>query len=765
MALLAGLSAANAEQLTINATRGCLESAYATWQPATAAESYNVYYSGEGITDQLVDTQLIRSYGSYYRVDIPGLKAGSYTMKIVPVVGGAETEATVTPAVSVLAHDRSGFAHHNYSDGIGAYNNDGTLKSGAKVLYVYADNAKTIQADVVTNSKGGKTTYTGLQAIIGGYEKGYDSTPLNIRIIGTIRDTDMDAFGSSEEGLQVKGKKNTTPMNITIEGVGDDANIWGFGILVRNALSVELRNFGVMLCMDDAISLDTDNQHIWIHNLDLFYGKTGGDSDQAKGDGTIDIKADSQYITVSYNHFWDSGKSSLCGMTSESGPNWITYHHNWFDHSDSRHPRIRTMSVHVYNNYYDGIAKYGVGATTGSSAFVENNYFRNCKYPMLISMQGTDTKSGTDEKNAPTFSKENGGIIKAYGNVIKGTYTLLPYNASTNPTHFDAYMASSRDEQVPSTVTAYKGGSTYNNFDTESSFYSYTPDDANDVPAIVTAYAGRIDGGDFKWTFDNSVDDASYTVNTALKSALTNYKSSLVAIQGGSVTNNGNDNGGNSGDDNGDNNGGDNGDDNGGDTPDLGSGITHNFTEQGTASSFFTIVGNLSDSKGTVTYNGMTLTQCLKLESSTSIKFTLSAPATMTLVFNSDFSKNVKIDGAKVAVSNGILTVELEAGDHEITKGDTANLYYIAITPKNATGISSAAADVALRFYPNPVADLLYIETSAAVERVEVYNTSGARVATAFSNAPLSLRSLPTGIYIVRVTTDEGTAQQRIIKR
>ena len=55
----------------------------------------------------------------------------------------------------------------------------------------------------------------------------------------------------------------------------------------------------------------------------------------------------------------------LCGMKSESGPNYITYHHNWFDHSDSRHARVRTMSVHMYNNYYDGNAKYGAEFNNG----------------------------------------------------------------------------------------------------------------------------------------------------------------------------------------------------------------------------------------------------------------------------------------------------------------------------------------------------------------------------------------------------------------
>lgn len=211
-----------------------------------------------------------------------------------------------------------------------------------------------------------ETTYTGIQSIITAHQKGLETRPLDIRIVGTIKDSDVDKFDSSAEGIQIKGKNAYMPINITIEGVGDDATVWGFGFLLRNVCSVELRNFGIMLCMDDCVSIDTDNEHIWVHNLDLFYGNTGGDSDQAKGDGTIDLKGDSQYLTFSYNHLFDSGKASLCGMKSESGPNYITYHHNWFDHSDSRHPRIRTMSVHVYNNYFDGNSKYGVGVTSGS---------------------------------------------------------------------------------------------------------------------------------------------------------------------------------------------------------------------------------------------------------------------------------------------------------------------------------------------------------------------------------------------------------------
>ncbi len=515
----------------ITEAKGWNESAYVEWKLYEGATSYNVYVKGGNYaTYTKLDKELVRNYGTYGRADAIGLKAGAgYAMKVVPVIGGAEDAAKASEATNLIvaAYDRAGFAHHNNS-GVGAYNDDGTLKNNARVIYVTAANAKTVSLDVITDKNGKTTTLTGVQAIINGYQKGLETRPLAIRLIGTVRDTDTDELLSSGEGLQIKGKNNTIAMNITLEGVGEDAAIWGFGILLRNAVSVELRNFGIMLCIDDCVSLDTDNKYCWIHNLDLFYGNTGGDADQAKGDGTIDVKGDSQYITIAYNHFLDSGKSSLCGMKSESGPNYIDYHHNWFDHSDSRHPRVRTMTVHVWNNYYDGCSKYGVGSTMGSSVFVENNYFRHTKNPMLISRQGTDAKGDG------TFSGENGGVIKSFGNVYaeKGSGSnYTPITQHVSATDFDCYEAAARDEQLPSTVVALVGGTAYNNFDTDAALmYSYTPLSAADVPAAVMGHygAGRINKGDFKWTFDNEKEDTNYNVIPELKTALQNYKTSFV---------------------------------------------------------------------------------------------------------------------------------------------------------------------------------------------------------------------------------------------
>ena len=530
-------------EVQITNAGGWYESAYVEWTPEEGVSEYIVQVQRveEAIYTMTfdIDETLIRAYNGYYRADVLGLAPGNYSLSIFPkIIDEPGMESGVPPLattelLTVKAHDRNGFAHFNYPNGVGAYKNDGTLKDGAKVLYVHAGNVGTVEMDITIDKNGNKRHCVGLQHIITAYEKGFANQPLDIRIIGTIDANQLDSMGSKEEGLQVKGKVGG-PMEITIEGVGNDAVIRGFGILARQAESLELRNFAVMTALDDCISLDTKNCHVWVHHIDGFYSRPGSASDQKKGDGTIDVKGNSQYVTISSNHFWDTGKSSMCGMKQDTMPNYITYHHNWFDHSDSRHPRIRRMSVHIYNNYFDGNAKYCVGITNGGSAFVENNYFRNCPKPMLISMQGTDTKNGTDTKDAPTFSGEDGGIIKAYNNIFTGSKTLVYYNATSAPVHFDAYLASTRDEQVPASVKALQGESVYDNFDTNGSLMpSIEPDAAEDVPSIVTGEggAGRMQHGDVSFTF-TSADDSSSDLNIALSQLIAGYQSSLVAIQG-----------------------------------------------------------------------------------------------------------------------------------------------------------------------------------------------------------------------------------------
>ena len=278
----------------IKSAEGWLESAFVEWTALSGYSDYNVYVRPEGGSYTVLDKPLLRSYGDYCRADALGLYAGKYQLKVVPVKDNAdvESEASETDILTVRAHDRNGFAHFNWSEGVGAYKNNGVLKDGTIVLYVHKGNAKTISMDIQVEKSGKpKTTCTGLQAILTGYEKGNETRPLCVRIIGTLEAGDVDEL-PSDEGIQIKGKAYSE-VNITIEGVGNDAVVRGFGFLVRQVKSVEFRNFAIMSCLDDCISLDTKNSNIWIHHIDAFYGQPGGDADQAKGDGTFDVKTNS----------------------------------------------------------------------------------------------------------------------------------------------------------------------------------------------------------------------------------------------------------------------------------------------------------------------------------------------------------------------------------------------------------------------------------------------------------------------------------------
>ena len=521
---------------------GYLETAYIEWENVLGATSYNVYYKSSSTTNYVkIDNQLIREYPDNYRADILGLPQGLYTIMVKAVIGNEESSNYVTREVNVSSQDRSGFAFSSDSqlkgEAVGAYNLDGTLKQNAIVLYVSEENKNTVSCNLVVDKKGNKQNVIGIGNITEAYSKGYESRPIDIRLIGMITQSgltnknDSLNLGFKTAYQNVKLDKST---GITIEGVGTDATLFGVGIRIIQSSNVEIKNIGLIDWPDDGLAVGT-SENIWLHNCDIFYGHPGSANDQVKGDGSCDLKDNSKYVTISYMHFWDSGKMSLCGMKSESGENFITYHHNWFDHSDSRHPRVRTMSVHVYNNYYDGNSKYGVGAAKDSNIFVENNYFRNCKNPMLSSGQGSDTIG------KGTFSGENGGMIKAFNNYVEGAQSLVYANQgigvegatlNMNATSFDAYLALTRDEVVPDTFKTIKGGMSYNNFDTrvDLGVEVNNIDNPLDVKDKVTKYAGRINGGDIKWTF-NSKDDGSYDINSELQKLVLNYKSKLISIQ------------------------------------------------------------------------------------------------------------------------------------------------------------------------------------------------------------------------------------------
>ncbi|MBR0032872.1 MAG: Ig-like domain-containing protein [Treponema sp.] len=921
-------------------SEGYLNSGYIVFEQIDNKE-YTVLCDGVEIDEQLIRYYDTYKYNTYdetigwtehsftnvVRADALGLTAGNHTMSVA-VKGSTEYSKA---EMKVLSHDRSGFAFTG-STTPGAYNADGTLKSGAVVIYLTQENKGRVQATF-----GGKT-YTGIKEITQAIKKkNTGNTAIDIRIVGKVTAQNNDLSCADLSSAYAIGVKEGS--QVTIEGVGHDATLFAAGVAAFKSEYIEIANLGLMKWGGghdgDGVSLKEDS-YAWVHHCDFFYGDAGSDKDQVKGDGSMDMKDDSNHITVAYNHFWDSGKMSLCGMKSESGPNYITYHHNWFDHSDSRHPRIRTMTVHVYNNYFDGNSKYGVGVTSGASCFVEGNYFRNAHDPMMSSMQGTDAQGDG------TFSSEDGGVIKSYnnkfaesntngvkfqfitnkydytnnqpvgtavtktetvgtdngdgtwtiydakvtsadGNVINtigtcgfisvdsgatfkadkyqvskgktgfkikvpanvtkvivkakcgskdqtGTANMLkvngtsvsmdmsadyndyevPVSVSSDSTieianahssnamnvrgikviasggwsttytsgssvsldDIDAYEVDSRSETVPDTVTAKAGGSKYSNFDTvmgnSGLGLSNLPTGPEAAKTDVLIFAGRYES-DFAWSFNNSADDASYSVNTPLNSAIVSHRTGFVKIQGTTaggtqvsggdtpstpsnpstpsepstpstpavnsislnqtsvnlkvgetftlvatvdpadatvtwktskkafatvsdgvvtalsagttkitatagektasctvtVTENTSSSGGTSGST----------------TPAPEGAITFNNFTSGVESNGIKINGNLKSGVAAKTYDGVTYTTALKMESATSIEFSLDAASTITIITDNTASKGIKIDGTKETTNaDGVVTKSLASGSHKITKGDSMNVYAVIIT-------------------------------------------------------------------------------------
>lgn len=668
-------------ELIITEAVGGFESAYIKWLPSAGAEGYNVYYAAAGDDScTKIDSRLIRVYADYMRADILGLKEGSYSIKVVPLSSGAEqTEAAVSETVTVKPYTREGFAFSAkspYGTTSGGYNSDGTVKADADVIYItdWNKNTVTIGGD---NSKG-----VGLSGILSARDSGKTETPLVVRFIGKV---------TMPENVENYMLKIGNTKNVTLEGVGEDATLHGWGLTFKRACNIEVRNLGIMWYGGvggdgDSLSLDTENKNLWLHNNDFFYGAPGKDSDQTKGDGSIDLKAGSDYITISYNHFWDSGKTCVSGGVFEAkNPDdekskiFITYHHNWFDHSDSRHPRCVAGSTHVYNNYYDGVAKYGIGAAVKSSVFVEKNYFRNCPRPMLIATQGSDcynSASGTYTDKG-TLSGQEGGMIKEFDNVIIGAKRYYTYQTTPDAGEFDAYTVTSRDEKVPETVAAKKGGAAYNNFDTDSSMYSYTPDTAEEAVEKIKAYSGRVGGGDFKYTFDNAVQDSNSEVIPELRDSIVEYTSKLVSVPaipyiepepsqspGESAS----------------------------PAPStspvipVGSEVQHNFTTQDKTSDFFVFndTCSIKSGKDTIQYGSETLTKCLEIGSNTTFSFRSPRKGQCTFVMSPTKSVSAGVNSECVTgdAASGILTFGLEADkEYIITKGaGTAFLFYIAVS-------------------------------------------------------------------------------------
>ena len=164
--------------ITLTSMTPYTEGAYVKWNVATGstAADYSVFYTRDNISYTPVDDELIRINNNEARVDILGLKAARYKIKIVNT---KTSDYAITKTLDVTKDDRSGYAHFNNDKGVGAYNNDGSLKANAIVVYVNDSNKNTVKATI------NGTEQTGLVNIIKAATNAEEA--LDIRILGEIQ--------------------------------------------------------------------------------------------------------------------------------------------------------------------------------------------------------------------------------------------------------------------------------------------------------------------------------------------------------------------------------------------------------------------------------------------------------------------------------------------------------------------------------------------------------------------------------------------------
>lgn len=479
-----------------------------SWTADAKADSYKVLYKLSSASSYTaLDSELIDGTKAH----ILGLKGGTYDVKVQSVEGSKAFDYLGQSSIAVKATDRSGYAFFNNDSGIGAYNADGTLKTGAIVIYVDEASKNTVTCG----------SYKGLVNILQNQSK--IGKPLDIRIKGSIDTNQFNVknssayydkhtvydyggsdyftntlettYASNLSGLTnwVKGPDSLSittnnqytykgvtssggtdtylnmcdvsgQSNITIEGVGSNAviNQWGFTWSKCN--SIEVKNLLFQDYPEDACSFqgggnsDMNYNNFWLHNCTINQGKNNWDctaeQDKHEGDGGMDLKY-LKNVTASYNHFYKDHKTGLIGGSDSAYTQNVTFHHNYYDHCSSRLPLGRRVNLHAYNNYY-----YECGTCQDMRAYSytlsENNYFYSC-----------DTVSAL----------KSSAVIKSYNDV----FDSCGNNASTIVTLRTADVTNSCKPD---------GSSDYSDFDTNASLFYYDVDNkVSKVTLMETAAA------------------------------------------------------------------------------------------------------------------------------------------------------------------------------------------------------------------------------------------------------------------------------------
>ena len=524
--------------ITLTSMTPYTEGAYVKWNVATGstAADYSVFYTRDNISYTPVDDELIRINNNEARVDILGLKAARYKIKIVNT---KTSDYAITKTLDVTKDDRSGYAHFNNDKGVGAYNNDGSLKANAIVVYVNDSNKNTVKATI------NGTEQTGLVNIIKAATNAEEA--LDIRILGEIQTQQWnslshgkakssDRMTNLDTAFASVNWEETTENELLNPGTAKSSNYYKIS-------EPDIIKYGINSMSDDAAKgithLDGLTNNIlkdiaksksgyqeydsYYNELDVRFGENitiEGVGDDAKifqwgfcfnqcnsievkniefsdyNEDAIGIQGASSDITK-YSDYW------IHNCTFNSGKNnWDVCYENDKKEGDGstdfKSAHDLTISYCRYNETHK-TALVGSGSTSyqynvtfhhnfyntcGSRLpFTRNTNFHiyNCYYygTTGTNMQIDDTAyafiEGCYFENTYKTFTTSGGVIKLYNNTINNTVDEQKY-LSGSTIHYVG-----RTELVTNSCKADKV-TDYSTFDTNSKLFYY--DDTNNVSKV-----------------------------------------------------------------------------------------------------------------------------------------------------------------------------------------------------------------------------------------------------------------------------------------
>lgn len=351
---------------------------------------------------------------------------------------------TMTAMAAAMAMSVSSMAFAAATGGFST--TDGGNVSGARSFTASTfQQINTIIANAKLDANGSKVT-GGAYPVIITYTGNEDAL-----INQVVRDHTVDSSGNcpkarwSEAYRFVEIKEFTK--GVTIQGAnGSSAN---FGIVVNKSSNVIVRNMKIGAlagASNDADMIRIDSGvNVWIDHNELFAVNNeckGSPDGDLTFESAIDIKKESQNITVSYNIIRDSKKVGLDGSSSSDigGGRKITFHHNIYRNVGARLPLQRGGWTHMYNNLYDGITSSGINVRQNGYALIESNWFQNAVNPVTCRFDSSNCGKwelrNNNIRNPGDFATYNitwtsGGTIDATNWTTTAPFPIsIPYSYS-----------------------------------------------------------------------------------------------------------------------------------------------------------------------------------------------------------------------------------------------------------------------------------------------------------------------------------------------